>query len=85
MSEGAQPMTHREVQPADFATADYRSVLRRLTTLDEEAADLRAEAARWHDGPPKSIERKIGQPNTRASCRPVLPRSHPGCVSVARF
>jgi hypothetical protein len=39
-----------DVQPADFETADYRSVLRRLTTLDEEAADLRAEATRWHDG-----------------------------------
>jgi hypothetical protein len=39
-----------DVQPADFATADYRSVLRRLTTLDEEAADLRAEAERWFDG-----------------------------------
>jgi hypothetical protein len=39
-----------EVQPADFETADYRSVLRRLTTLDEEAADLRVEAERWHDG-----------------------------------
>ncbi len=39
----------REVRPADFATADYRSVLRRLTTLDQEAADLRAEAVRWHD------------------------------------
>jgi hypothetical protein len=39
-----------DVQPADFDTADYRSVLRRLTTLDEEAANLRAEAVRWHDG-----------------------------------
>ena len=39
----------QEMRPADFATADYRSVLRRLTTLDEEAADQRAEAARWHD------------------------------------
>jgi hypothetical protein len=39
-----------DVQPADFETADYRSVLRRLTTLDEEAAGLRAEAVRWHDG-----------------------------------
>jgi hypothetical protein len=39
-----------EVQPADFETADYRSVLRRLTTLDADAADLRAEARRWHDG-----------------------------------
>ncbi|WP_250035341.1 hypothetical protein [Paractinoplanes maris] len=37
------------LQPADFATADYRSVLRRLTTLDDEAATLRAEALRWHD------------------------------------
>jgi hypothetical protein len=38
-----------EIQPADFDTADYRSVLRRLTTLDDEAAGLRAEAERWHD------------------------------------
>ncbi|MGK5685388.1 hypothetical protein [Actinoplanes sp. URMC 104] len=41
---------HAGLQPADFETADYRSVLRRLTTLDEEAANLRAEAQRWHDG-----------------------------------
>lgn len=39
----------RDLQPADFATADYRSVLRRLTTLDSEAATLRAEAVAWHD------------------------------------
>jgi hypothetical protein len=38
-----------ELQPADFDTADYRSVLRRLTTLDDDAATLRAEAERWHD------------------------------------
>lgn len=38
-----------DIQPADFGTADYRAVLRRLTTLDEEAADMRAEAERWHD------------------------------------
>ncbi|HET6481819.1 MAG TPA: hypothetical protein VFG35_17545 [Actinoplanes sp.] len=37
------------LQPADFEIADYRSVLRRLTTLDEEAAGLRAEAMLWHD------------------------------------
>ncbi|GIE95156.1 hypothetical protein [Paractinoplanes rishiriensis] len=43
-------MTQRDVQPADFETADYRVVLRRLATLDEEAASLRAEAGRWHDG-----------------------------------
>jgi hypothetical protein len=49
-SEEREPMSQGDLQPADFATADYRSVLRRLTTLDQEAADLRAEAARWHDG-----------------------------------
>jgi hypothetical protein len=38
-----------QIQPADFETADYRTVLRRLTTLDDEAAVMRAEAARWHD------------------------------------
>ncbi|MBU2664411.1 hypothetical protein KOI35_12985 [Actinoplanes bogorensis] len=37
------------MQPADFATADYRSVLRRLTTLDDEAASARAEAVHWYD------------------------------------
>ena len=30
--------------------ADYRTVLRRLTSLDEEAAAHRAEANRWYDG-----------------------------------
>jgi hypothetical protein len=39
----------RDVQPADFETADYRIVLRRLATLDEEAAGLRAEAGHWFD------------------------------------
>jgi hypothetical protein len=38
-----------QIQPADYGTADYRTVLLRLTTLDEEAAGLRAEAERWHD------------------------------------
>jgi hypothetical protein len=38
-----------ELQPADFDTADYRSVLRRLSTLDADAATLRAEADRWYD------------------------------------
>jgi hypothetical protein len=54
MSEGSDPVIRvsgmSDVQPADFDTADYRSVLRRLTTLDEEAADLRVEAERWHEG-----------------------------------
>ena len=40
-------MTRRPSSNAD--TADYRTVLRRLTTLDDEAAAQRAEAARWHD------------------------------------
>ncbi|MCM4077652.1 hypothetical protein [Paractinoplanes hotanensis] len=43
-------MNESGLRPADFATADYRSVLRRLTTLDDEAATQRAEAVRWHDG-----------------------------------
>ena len=38
-----------ELQPADFETADYRTVLQRLTTLDQRATTLRAEAQRWHD------------------------------------
>ena len=50
-----------EVQPADFETADYRSVLRRLTTLDEEAADLRAEAKRWHDGRVAAADQAVHQ------------------------
>ncbi|GAA2876850.1 hypothetical protein Acy02nite_06550 [Actinoplanes cyaneus] len=37
-----------DLQPADFDRADYRTVLRRLTTLDQRAARLRAEAEQWH-------------------------------------
>ncbi|WP_229074139.1 hypothetical protein [Actinoplanes sp. DH11] len=37
-----------ELQPSDFERADYRTVLRRLTTLDQRAAALRVEAARWY-------------------------------------
>jgi tetrahydromethanopterin S-methyltransferase subunit G len=37
-----------EIQPSDFERADYRTVLRRLTTLDQRAAALREEAERWH-------------------------------------
>jgi tetrahydromethanopterin S-methyltransferase subunit G len=50
-----------DVQPADFETADYRSVLRRLTTLDEEAAGLRAEAVRWHDSRVAAAEEAVRQ------------------------
>jgi hypothetical protein len=38
-----------DLQPADHDTWDYRTVLRRLTTLDADAAEMRAEAVRWHD------------------------------------
>jgi hypothetical protein len=43
-------MSQRDVQPADFETAAYRTVLRRLASLDEDAADQRAEAIRWFNG-----------------------------------
>jgi tetrahydromethanopterin S-methyltransferase subunit G len=36
-----------DLQPADFDRADYRTVLRRLTGLDEKATGLRQEARRW--------------------------------------
>ncbi|MEU4428886.1 hypothetical protein AB0F81_50455 [Actinoplanes sp. NPDC024001] len=38
-----------ELQPSDFERADYRTVLHRLTSLDQRAATLREEAAAWHD------------------------------------
>lgn len=37
-----------DLQPADFERADYRTVLRRLTSLDAKAAGLREEAGRWY-------------------------------------
>lgn len=37
-----------DLERADFERADYRTVLRRLTTLDQRAARLRAEAEQWH-------------------------------------
>jgi VIT1/CCC1 family predicted Fe2+/Mn2+ transporter len=50
-----------DLQPADFETADYRSVLRRLTTLDDEAAGLRAEAQRWHDDRMAAADQAVQQ------------------------
>jgi hypothetical protein len=50
-----------DLQPADFETADYRSVLRRLTTLDEEAAGLRAEAQRWHEARLAAADQAVQQ------------------------
>ncbi|MBG0567472.1 hypothetical protein [Actinoplanes aureus] len=37
-----------ELQPSDFERADYRTVLHRLTSLNQRAATLREEAAGWH-------------------------------------
>ena len=37
-----------ELQPSDFERADYRTVLNRLTSLDQRAATLREEAAGWY-------------------------------------
>lgn len=63
----------RDLQPADFATADYRTVLLRLTTLDEEAATLRAEALRWHDDRIAAADEaeRTAEENLRAAERAV--------------
>lgn len=37
-----------ELEPADLDRADYRVVLHRLTTLDQKASGLRAEARSWY-------------------------------------
>jgi hypothetical protein len=50
-----------DLQPADFDTADYRSVLRRLTTLDEEAAVRRAEAQRWYEDRTAAADQAVQQ------------------------
>jgi hypothetical protein len=53
--------------------ADYRTVLRRLTSLDEEAAAHRAEAARWHDGRVAAADDAVraAEENVRAAEREV--------------
>jgi hypothetical protein len=51
----------RELQPADFETADYRTVLRRLTTLDGEAAGLRAEAISWAQERVSAADAAVGE------------------------
>jgi hypothetical protein len=38
---------------------DYRAVIRRLTTLDQEAAAHRAEAVAWHDGRVAAADDKV--------------------------
>jgi len=67
-----------EIQPADFDTADYRSVLRRLTTLDADAAALRAEAERWHD------ERVAAADQAVAAARTELAAAEAAVVEARR-
>ena len=38
---------------------DYRAVLRRLTSLDEEATAQRAEAEHWHDGRVAAVDAAV--------------------------
>ena len=67
-----------ELQPADFDTADYRSVLRRLTTLDDDAAALRAEADRWYD------ERLVAADQAVAEARSSLAESEASVAEAQR-
>jgi hypothetical protein len=67
-----------EIQPADFDTADYRSVLRRLTTLDDDAAALRQEAERWHD------ERLAAADQAVAEARAALDEAEASLVVAQR-
>jgi hypothetical protein len=48
---------------------DYRDVLRRLTSLDNEAAAHRTEAARWHDGRVAAVDDAVraAEENVRAA------------------
>ncbi|GAA1619841.1 hypothetical protein [Actinoplanes couchii] len=50
-----------ELEPADLDRADYRVVLRRLTTLDEKAAGLRDEAARWYEERVTAADRAVAE------------------------
>ncbi|GIE31544.1 hypothetical protein Ait01nite_045890 [Actinoplanes italicus] len=50
-----------ELQPADFERADYRTVLRRLTSLDEKASGLRAEARRWYADRAAAADAAVGE------------------------
>jgi hypothetical protein len=52
---------------------DYRAILRRLTTLDAEAAAHRAEAVEWHDGKVIAADEAIraSEENVRAAARDV--------------
>ncbi|GIF03190.1 hypothetical protein [Actinoplanes siamensis] len=54
-----------ELQPADFERADYRTVLRRLTTLDQRAARLRTEAVEWHAGQRATADEAVREAEER--------------------
>ena len=48
---------------------DYRDVLRRLTSLDDEAAAHRTEAMRWHEGRVAAVDDAVraAEENVRAA------------------
>ncbi|MFI5495639.1 hypothetical protein [Actinoplanes sp. NPDC051859] len=46
-------------------TPDYRSVIRKLTNLDEEAAAHRAEARTWHDTRAREADEAVRQADER--------------------
>ncbi|MEV6597485.1 hypothetical protein AB0M36_11545 [Actinoplanes sp. NPDC051346] len=46
-------------------TPDYRSVIRKLTNLDEEAAAHRAEARNWHDTRAREADEAVRQADRR--------------------
>jgi hypothetical protein len=52
---------------------DYRDVLRRLTSLDDEAAAHRTEAVRWHEGRVAAVDDAVraAEENVRAAEKAV--------------
>lgn len=54
-----------DLERADFERADYRTVLRRLTTLDQRAARLRAEAEEWHTTQRSSADEAVQEAEIR--------------------
>ncbi len=54
-----------DLERADFERADYRTVLRRLTTLDQRASRLRAEAEEWHAGQRAAADEAVREAETR--------------------
>ncbi|MFI1988665.1 hypothetical protein [Actinoplanes sp. NPDC020271] len=54
-----------DLERSDFDRADYRTVLRRLTTLDQRAARLRAEAEQWHTEQRAIADEAVREAETR--------------------